>query len=125
MGSVTAAIPDEQHRMENDAMIAETQESFWAAVRECLVRFHQLPDLAAVRKVAEFRSRLDEAPPGVPLDMVYHAEPFDVACDLAGNQLDRAAMETEYLELLDRTARRSSRVPIVRQTFLPAAEGFG
>src|SRR5215216_5172674 len=111
--------------MEHDAMIAETQESFWAAVRECLVRFHQLPDLTAVRKVAEFRSRLDEAPPGVPLDMVYHAEPFDVACDLAGNQLDRGDVEAEYRELLGRIARRVPRVPLVRQTFLPATEGLG
>ncbi|HEX8904227.1 MAG TPA: hypothetical protein VF771_05255 [Longimicrobiaceae bacterium] len=95
-------------------MIMDLQESFWSAVRGCLVRFHRLSEIEAVRKVAEFRCRLEEAPPGVPLDMIYHAEPFDVACDLAGNHLDRSEVETEYIDLLDSTARHSSRPPIVR-----------
>jgi hypothetical protein len=57
--------------------------------------------------------------------MVYHAEPFDVACDLAGKQLDRVEVEAEYMELLGRTVRRTSRVPMVRQAFLPVTEGLG
>jgi hypothetical protein len=111
--------------MEGDSMTAEMQESFWAAVRECLVRFHDFPDIEAVRTVAEFRSRLEEAPPGVPLDMVYHAEPFDVACDLADHEIDRAEVEAEYMDLLQRTAKHAWRVPLVGEPVVPAARRLG
>jgi hypothetical protein len=106
-------------------MTAEMQESFWSAVRGCLVSFHGLSDIEAVRSVAEFRSRLEEAPPGVPLDMIYHAEPFDVACDLAGRQLDWAEVRSEYLDLLDRTAKHAWRVPLVGDPVLPAVRRLG
>lgn len=106
-------------------MTAEMQESFWAALRACLVSFHDFSDLDAVRTVAEFRSRLEEAPPGVPLDMVYHAEPFDIACELAGRPLDWTDFGSEYMDLLDRTAKRARRVPLVGESAAPAARRLG
>ncbi|HET7461109.1 MAG TPA: hypothetical protein VFJ82_07665 [Longimicrobium sp.] len=109
-------------------MIAEAHESFWAAVRECLIEFHGSAELDAVRKVAEFRSRLEQAPPGVSLDMIYHAEPFDVACDIAHEQLDCGRFGDEYLALLQRTYRQSARPPIARPApsdYRPAVGGIG
>jgi len=109
-------------------MNAEAHESFWAAVRECLIEFHGSAGLDAVRDVAEFRSRLEQAPPGVSLDMIYHAEPFDVACDIANQQLDRQRFGDEYLALLQRTFRQSARPPIARPAipeYLPAVGGIG
>jgi hypothetical protein len=83
-------------------MNPELRESFWAAVRECLIHFHRVPPSEAAGKVSSLRQRLAEAPAGSLSDMIYHAEPFDVACDLAGEPLDRTKFAGEYEEILDR-----------------------
>jgi hypothetical protein len=35
------------------------------------------------------------------MELFYHAQPFDVACDLAGNPLDVKDYLVEYLEIRD------------------------
>ena len=41
----------------------------------------------------------------MPTELFYHAEPFDVACNLAGNELDVKDFAEAYLELRDGTTR--------------------
>ena len=91
------------------------RDAFWRVVRECLTRFHHLTEVDARDRVSLFRQHLDDAPADVPTDMVYHAEPFDVACNLAGNELDRIAFAKEYEELLDRHFHDTVRPPITRE----------
>jgi len=79
-------------------------EAFWAVTRECLVQFHGIDPEEAASGVASLRDRL--ARTGVPMaeEMIYHDEPFNVACDIAGNQLDEfdESMAEEYYRMLER-----------------------
>lgn len=60
--------------------------SFWDVVSECLVKFHSLNPAGASEQSAKLRGRLWELDrPAVkvyPSDMVYHEEPFYIACSL-------------------------------------------
>jgi hypothetical protein len=65
---------------------ARHKDAFWQTVRDSLVEIHGLPLREAVQRVTYVRQR------GMSLsgtdddsgDLIYHAEPFDVACDMAG-----------------------------------------
>lgn len=60
------------------------RNAFWEVVEECLVEFHQLPRQDAMIKALEFRRKVESPPPDIDGDIVYHEEPFYVACQLAG-----------------------------------------
>jgi hypothetical protein len=78
-------------------------EGFWAVTRDCLIRFHGLAPADAAERVAALRADLDAIElPGDP--MIYHDEPFNVACNLARRELDRFVPEVaaEYYRMLDR-----------------------
>jgi hypothetical protein len=78
-------------------------EGFWEVTRDCLIRFHGLGPADASARVAKLRADLDAVElPGDP--MIYHDEPFNVACNLARRELDRFVPEVaeEYDRMLDR-----------------------
>ncbi len=78
-------------------------EAFWEVTRDCLIRFHGLSPAEAIGRVAGLRADLDAVQlPGDP--MIYHDEPFNVACGLARQELDRfvPAVAEEYYRMLDR-----------------------
>ena len=64
---------------------------FWDVVSECLVQFHGLNHADAYENSARLRGRLRELgrPDDMlyPSDMVYHEEPFYIACSLMDQQL--------------------------------------
>ncbi|SPF44209.1 hypothetical protein SBA4_3190004 [Candidatus Sulfopaludibacter sp. SbA4] len=70
---------------------ASIAASFWAAVEDCLVEFHAQSRGAAAEKVVALWKRLAEiestARKDEPSysDMIYHAEPWYIACNLAEN----------------------------------------
>lgn len=76
---------------------------FWAAVEDCLVTFHQLKRCDAADKVTSLWRRLpaalDDSNPAFS-DMIYHAEPWQIACNLAGSDLPVAGHQPEYQALL-------------------------
>lgn len=75
---------------------------FWDAVVECLVQFHKLDYGKAYLLTTDLRRRLTEAGAKLDeIDLFYHKEPFDVACTLAGNELDMDKYHAQYLEILD------------------------
>jgi hypothetical protein len=70
-------------------------ESFWRVVEECLVKFHDWDSSQAAKKSWELRRRIEVPEWKSPIkpeeylsDIVHHAEPFDIACDLAEKPLD-------------------------------------
>ncbi len=83
-------------------------DAFWAATVECLVRFHGHTYADARAGVAGFRDRISRAPVSRPDEMVYHDEPFNVACDIAGRELDRFAVMHEYDRILDDSYERAA-----------------
>jgi hypothetical protein len=78
---------------------------FWAAVEDCLVTFHQLKPCEAAEKVTNLWRRLptalDDSNPAFS-DMIYHAEPWQIACNLANQDLPIAEYQPAYQALLER-----------------------
>jgi hypothetical protein len=85
--------------------IAEVVPRFWAAVEDCLVTFHHLKRCEAAEKVTSLWRRLptalDDSSPAFA-DMIYHAEPWRIACNLADHDLPIAEYQPAYQALLIR-----------------------
>lgn len=76
---------------------ATARAKFWHVVEDCLIKlFSQSPEKARQLWV-ELSRQIESPPDGLPSEMFYHAEPYDVACDLAGQvpewDRDRQAYE--------------------------------
>jgi hypothetical protein len=81
------------------------KEAFWGVVQDCLVEIHDLPKRQAATLAAGLRKRIETPPPGVVGEIFYHAEPFDVACDLAQRRLNIRDHARQYSALLSRHFR--------------------
>jgi hypothetical protein len=60
------------------------KDAFWSVVQDCLVEFHKMDPSRAQTAAMGLRARIESPPGGINGDMIYHEEPFYVACDLAG-----------------------------------------
>jgi hypothetical protein len=91
-------------------------EAYWEVTRDCLIHFHGLAPEEAGLRVASLRERLVRT--GVPMaeEMIYHDEPFYVACDLAGTELDPFEFDNEYQRLLQRPFPVVGNIAAVRET---------
>ncbi len=74
--------------------------SYWKVVEDCLQTFHCLPPGEARKLAKQLRDKVESHPRGMASRIFYHAEPFDVACDLAQKQLSLAEHRTKYEEIL-------------------------
>ena len=61
----------------------QVKEAFWNVVEDCLVKFHNNSKVGAKSKVQSFRTELESEPDPVG-DIIFHEEPFDTACAIAG-----------------------------------------
>ena len=77
---------------------------FWAAVEDCLVTFHHLPRCQAAEKVTGLWRRLPaEIGDDVTFaEMIYHADPWQIACNLAEQDLPVTSNRCAYQMLLAR-----------------------
>ena len=77
---------------------------FWSIVVECLVRLHGL-DALRLRREAGFCSEdgVESPPPGISGELIYHDEPFYVACDIAGDHESDSKNQkmTEYWSIYE------------------------
>ena len=78
----------------------ETSLTFWDIVAECLVDFHGLDETAARKKTKELRHRLRKSDrPSekiFPSEIIYHDEPFHIACALVDKELDLIQHHEKY-----------------------------
>lgn len=84
----------------SDVIPKAEQDRFWSVVRQCIRKFHSRCTRSTMPKATRLRKKVN----GMPLEQMelfYHAEPFDVACDLAGNPLDVKDYLDEYLRIRD------------------------
>lgn len=97
----------------------EPTAGYWAVVEQCLHRFHGKDTAEAHRMVVQLQKKVDLLQPESARELFYHAEPFDVACDLAQKQLDIGDVLPEYVSLreglLTRPGQRSSLRPTTRR----------
>jgi hypothetical protein len=83
-----------------DVIPKAEQERFWRVVRQCIRVFHSRCASTTLPKAARLRKKVNDMPVE-QRDLFYHAEPFDVACDLAGKRLDVREYQDEYLKMRD------------------------
>jgi len=84
---------------------ASSASHFWSAVADCLVYFHHFErDKAAERVTSVWRQMPRGPEPNRNEasfdDMIYHAEPWYIACNLAGRDLPVSENELRYREIL-------------------------
>ena len=80
---------------------AKAIDAFWSVVQRCLVQFHGLSEDEAHRRSQPLRARIESPPIGTSSDIFYHAEPFDVACDLASDRRELSRYRQEYDAILN------------------------
>jgi hypothetical protein len=84
----------------------EVVSGFWDAVRACLVKFHHLSQIEADRKVDELWARLARLESGkaeMPRedDLIYHEQPWYIACNLVNCDKPLAPHRTAYKQILE------------------------
>ena len=80
----------------------QDKKAFWAVVRDCLVEIYGLSRSSARTRSKRLRDVMERAPERHYGDIFYHAEPFDVACDVAGKSLDLSQYRARYDAILNR-----------------------
>lgn len=76
------------------------QRDYWRVVRCCIKVFHPKQSVKALRQVTRLRKTVEQLPLRQK-ELFFHAEPFDVACDMAGHPLDVAQHLNRYLKIRD------------------------
>ena len=79
---------------------SDAKNRFWQIVEECLVTIHGLQRDEARRKRVALRERLESPPTGMSSEILYHAEPFDIACDIAKQPRERSDYREQYNQIL-------------------------
>ena len=69
-------------------MTGEEKKEYWYVVRECLIAFHGVSKSDANRMALSYWKEIESAEPEIKIDVFYHNEPFEVACDISGHHLD-------------------------------------
>lgn len=80
----------------------QSKDAFWGVVEDCLVEIHKLARVDAQARVSNLRSKVDQPPVGLSGEVIYHDEPFDVACDLANSRLSLPPHRYQYDGILQR-----------------------
>ena len=78
-------------------MIAESAKTeYWRVVQLCLISLFGYSELDAVSATKKLRAEVEDTPVG---DVFYHGEPFDVACDVSGNEPNQE-LRARYSKLI-------------------------
>jgi hypothetical protein len=94
------------------------KDAFWEVVVDCLTRFHGFAAPLAHEAVLGLRNRVESPVLGdLPAssydgELIYHAEPFYVACDIAGRQLSLDQLADVYGAILDRRYAAAERAAL-------------
>ena len=62
---------------------SKNKENYWNAVTSCMVLLFEIEKERAVELTLNLMMRIEKPDHGNPNELFYHAEPFDVAKDLA------------------------------------------
>jgi hypothetical protein len=88
--------------MSSSSVVPEdAKDEFWSVVEACLRRFHGMKPEAIRRKAGKLRDSIEQMTPG-ETEFFYHLEPFDIACDVAGEPLNVEEYRVRYLHIRDK-----------------------
>jgi hypothetical protein len=80
----------------------QAKRTFWAAVSDCLVEIFGFPRSRANRASSALRKKVERSTPSHHQDIFYHAEPIDIAQDIAGVRCDSHECRQKYDAILSR-----------------------
>jgi hypothetical protein len=78
----------------------DAKAEFWEVVADCLRTFHKMTAEGARRKASEVRQGIESLTES-QIELFYHSEPFDVACEIAHNPLNVEPYLDRYLQIRD------------------------
>jgi hypothetical protein len=73
---------------------------YWSAVSRCLVEFHDYDSEKAASRVDEYRREVSSKMKLAAL--VFHEEPFYLACDLSNENLPLEKYERDYNSMMEK-----------------------
>ena len=79
-----------------DALSPTAADAYWSVIHDCLVQFHCFSEEQAQKKIRTLRQIAETR----SSHTVYQAEPFYVACELAGNPIGLTLYRESYTQLL-------------------------
>jgi hypothetical protein len=78
----------------------DAKDEFWEVVTDCLRAFHKMTAEATRRKVSRARKGIERLTES-QIELFYHSEPFDVACEITRNPLEVEPHLDRYLQIRD------------------------
>jgi len=84
-----------------DAVETSLRLEYWTHVKACLVRFHGVAESKAAKIITDYQSRFPITSEDPAVELIYHFEPFRLACKLTGRKLSARDFAQEYRELLE------------------------
>ncbi len=91
--------------------LIQRSEQFWKAVRLCLEEFYAYPPNAAKRRISEYIKVISPTGNLSDEDVVYHYEPFNLASDLAGQDMNIEDHRDEYAAIIRRATGPDKTAP--------------
>lgn len=78
----------------------DAKDEFWAVVQDCLREFHRMKPETLRRKSKKLRDEIEQTTTS-QMELFYHSEPFEVACEIAEEPLDVKKYLDRYLHIRD------------------------
>ena len=79
----------------------QEKNKYWALVQRCLTEFHRYSARSAARTIQYFRTSLEQdVADSEAAELIYHDEPFSLACQLSGSALDIQSHLVRYQALM-------------------------
>jgi len=74
-------------------MQEKSEQSYWATVKDCLRELHSFTPTKANNQIREYRKQIE----ALSIESaIYHDEPYEVACDIAGVSSENRADWERY-----------------------------
>lgn len=76
------------------------KKKYWVQVKKCLIQFHSLSTKEARNHIKEYQKQFPIHSNDPSIDLIYHFEPFRLACKITGNRLSVKDFVEEYSNIL-------------------------
>ncbi len=79
---------------------ARSRNEFWKVVERCMIELLDIPPEKARTSWVELSRHVESVPNELASEIFFHAEPYDVACDLAGVEPTFSQHRSAYHQIL-------------------------
>jgi hypothetical protein len=101
---------------------SDFKDLFWTRVRDCLVQIHGFDSTRAEKECKQYSNKFPSSPDDEP-SLVYHLEPFDLACDIAGEKISFTKNKAIYFQILQSTNAEDAQLRAIPEIERTARRG--